>query len=78
MTDFQQVLAQVRAGQWHEAHEIVQADDSPRAAWLHGILHLQEGDLSNAEYWYRRAGQPFTGHGSVSEELGRFEAALTR
>ena len=25
---------------------------------MHAYLHRKEGDLSNAAYWYRRAGQP--------------------
>ena len=26
--------------------------------WVHAHLHRQEGDLSNAGYWYRHAGKP--------------------
>jgi hypothetical protein len=44
-----QVLVHLRAGQWTEAHNLVQCDDSALAAWLHGILHIQEGDLEDAE-----------------------------
>lgn len=33
-------------------------DDSREAAWVHACLHREEGDLANAGYWYRRAGQP--------------------
>ena len=43
-----QVLVHLRAGQWTEAHNLVQQDDSPSAAWLHGIVHIQEGDLEDA------------------------------
>jgi hypothetical protein len=46
-------------GEWEAAHNIVQADDSVEACWLHGIVHLLEGDLGNALYWYERAGRPF-------------------
>ncbi len=28
------------------------------SAWVHAYLHRVEGDLSNAGYWYRQAGQP--------------------
>ena len=31
---------------------------APTAAWVHAYLHRKEGDLSNAGYWYRRAGKP--------------------
>jgi hypothetical protein len=71
-----QVLAHLREGRWTEAHNEVQRDDSRAAAWLHGILHLQEGDLEDAEYWYTRAGQPFRQRGTAAEELARWEAAL--
>ena len=45
-------------GDWRRAHEIVQDDDGPQAAWVHAYLHRVEGDLSNARYWYGRAGKP--------------------
>jgi hypothetical protein len=45
-------------GEWDAAHRIVMTEDSREAAWVHACLHRQEGDLSNAGYWYRRAGQP--------------------
>jgi len=76
MTDLRHALTQARLGRWDDAHHLAQSDDSPLAAWLHGILHLQEGDLENAEYWYRQANQNFSSRGSLLEELNRFEAAL--
>jgi hypothetical protein len=45
-------------GEWDVAHEIVQNDDTHEAAWVHAYLHRVEGDLGNASYWYRHAGQP--------------------
>lgn len=42
-------------GEWEEAHRTVQDDDGPDAAWVHAHLHKQEGDASNARYWYARA-----------------------
>jgi len=47
-------------GEWEAAHKIVQADDSIQACWVHCIVHLLEGDLGNARYWYQRAGRPFS------------------
>ncbi len=73
--DYEKALDLIRAGQWNDAHELVQtAEGTPLADWLHGILHLQEGDLGNAGYWYRRAGREFQAHGSVEQELDAFEA----
>lgn len=72
-----QVLAQLRAGQWRAAHDQVQqAPASPLSAWLHGLLHIQEGDLEDAEYWYGVAGRHFRSRGTLDEELAQFEAQL--
>jgi hypothetical protein len=45
-------------GDWDRAHQIAQDIETPEAAWVHAYLHRREGDISNARYWYRRAGQP--------------------
>ena len=47
-------------GEWEAAHRIVQSDDSVQACWLHGIVHVLEGDFQNARYWYTRAGRAFS------------------
>jgi hypothetical protein len=44
-------------GNWAEAHRIAQDVDTSSGAWVHAYLHRKEGDLGNAAYWYRRAGQ---------------------
>ncbi len=31
--------------------------DDRESAWVHAYLHRKEGDLTNADYWYRRANQ---------------------
>jgi hypothetical protein len=46
-------------GDWQKAHAIVQNDESDLGYWAHGIVHMLEGDIGNARYWYRRAGRPF-------------------
>ena len=51
------VLWHERAGNWDRAHDIVNDLPDPDGAWLHAYLHRREGDLSNADYWYRRAGK---------------------
>ena len=48
-------------GDWEAAHTIVQPDKSAEASWLHGIVHTIEGDLENAQHWYRKAKRPFPG-----------------
>jgi hypothetical protein len=52
-------IGHLKAGEWEKAHPIVQDDDSTFGCWGHAIVHLYEGDLGNARYWYRRAGRPF-------------------
>jgi hypothetical protein len=41
--------------QWDKAHQLVQDVKDENAAWIHAYLHRKEGDISNADYWYRRA-----------------------
>jgi hypothetical protein len=76
MSLLHQVLQDLQAGRWSAAHDLVQKDDSMLAAWLHGILHLQEGDLEDAENWYNRAARHFRSRGSLQEEIALFEQAL--
>ena len=45
-------------GDWKQAHELAQDVDDEAGAWVHAYLHRKEGDLGNADYWYRRANQP--------------------
>ena len=54
---------------WDRAHLIVQGMDSQVAAWLHGVLHMIEGDEPNAQYWYQRAGRPYPGKARQNDEL---------
>ena len=44
-------------GDWKQAHDSAQQDEGPAGAWVHAYLHRKEGDLSNAAYWYARAGR---------------------
>ena len=56
-----EAIAFLERGEWKAAHEIVQQDeDSAPACWAHGIVHVMEGDLPNARYWYRRAKREFS------------------
>lgn len=71
-------LALLAAGKWQEAHQIVQREESALAAWLHGIVHILEGDLDNARGWYRRAGRPFPDPGAARAEIDAARAALPR
>ena len=61
-------LQQARQGNWDAAHSIIQQYDDAFSSLIHAHLHRVEGDLPNAGYWYRLAGeaQPDT---STDEEL---------
>lgn len=45
-------------GDWDAAHDIAQDIATPLGSWIHALLHLIEGDLANARYWFVEAGQP--------------------
>lgn len=64
------------AGQWQPAHEIVQKESSTLAAWLHGIVHIVEGDLKNAQGWYRKADRAFPGPEAVQSEIAAARLAV--
>ena len=75
--DLAKALALLRQGDWQAAHAIVQKDeDSPLACWAHGIVHLMEGDTSNARYWYREAKREFPRHPSIADEIAALGKAL--
>lgn len=44
-------------GDWEKAHILIQDIEDKNAALIHAYLHRKEGDNSNADYWYRRAGK---------------------
>jgi Flp pilus assembly protein TadD len=72
-------VALLRRGDWEAAHRIVQQDeDSPLACWAHGIVHLMEGDTSNARYWYREAKRELPRDPSVADEIAALSALVLR
>jgi hypothetical protein len=46
-------------GDWPRAHNLVDALESTEGMAVHAYLHRREGSLSNADYWYSRAGRMF-------------------
>jgi hypothetical protein len=70
-------LTLLRQGNWEAAHKIVQQDeDSPLSCWAHGIVHLMEGDVANARYWYREAQRDLPREPSIPDEIAALSAAL--
>ena len=76
MSRLERAVELLEAGDWQRAHEIVQAESSGLASWLHGIVHTLEGDLDNAQYWYRKADRVFRGPEAVREELAAARRSL--
>jgi hypothetical protein len=72
-----QALWYVAHGDWAKAHELANGVDDTTGAWVHAYLHRKEGDLGNAAYWYRRAGQP-AATDSLQAEWSRIVAALLK
>ena len=67
----------MQRGDWQAAHAIVQQDEeSPLACWAHGIVHIMEGDLANARYWYARAKRAFPASPAVAAELAAFHKEI--
>ena len=65
-----EALKRLEAGDWQDAHEIVQQDeDSPLSCWAHGIAHIMEGDLPNARYWYGQAKRTFPANPDAWNEI---------
>ncbi|HZQ61040.1 MAG TPA: hypothetical protein VFC24_06810 [Casimicrobiaceae bacterium] len=63
-------------GEWEAAHALVQRESGALACWAHGIVHLVEGDLENAQYWYRRAHRPLPHTNTASAEIAALKASL--
>jgi hypothetical protein len=75
--DLRDAVAHLERGDWQAAHEIVQKDEeSPLACWAHGIVHLMEGDVPNARYWYREATRAFPASASVTQEISALRKSL--
>jgi len=57
----------------------VQRDEASKlSCWAHGIVHLMEGDSSNARYWYRQAKRPFPREPSAAKEIRALKEELSR
>jgi hypothetical protein len=70
-------VAHLEKGDWQAAHEIVQKDEaSPLACWAHGIVHIMEGDIPNARYWYGEGKRAFPSRPSAVEEVRALKAAV--
>jgi hypothetical protein len=75
--DLRKAVLLLESGEWQAAHAIVQEDEDSRLfCWAHGIVHIMEGDRSNARYWFRKAGRPFDPETSAAEEIKALKAEI--
>ena len=62
---------------WDMAHNVVQNINTEIASWIHAYLHRVEGDMSNANYWYKRNGTEYY-IGDPGEELEEIANLMIR
>lgn len=55
-SDKLKTLNYIDEGEWDKAHQLIQSYSDKISCLIHAHLHRIEGDLSNANYWYGRAG----------------------
>ena len=68
-------LWQAGKGDWNGSHATTQEPGDADVDWVHAYLHREEGDLNNANHWYRRAGKPAS-TASLQEEWDAIAQAL--
>ena len=64
-------------GDWAKAHDCVDEEEDAEGMRVHAYLHRKEGDLSNARYWYGRAGKSAP-HASLDAEWEAILRALLK
>ena len=74
MTSLDEAIRLLEHGDWQAAHGIVQKDSSSSGSWAHGIVHIMEGDMRNAGYWYGRAGRELPDASEVDAEIAALKA----
>ena len=75
--DHKQALDLAKAGQWDEAHEMVQPYSDKLSCLIHAYLHRVEGDFGNAQYWYNRARESMPSN-TEDEEFERLYRLIDR
>jgi len=68
--ELEKTVHHLERGDWQAAHEIVQRDEaSALSCWAHGIVHIMEGDMPNARYWYGQAKRAFPSKPDAAREI---------
>ena len=68
----------IKKGDWDAALLIAQDIETPMGSWLHAFLHLIEGDLANARYWFVEAGRPVRKPAQIDELWEEIAAEVLR
>ncbi len=45
------------AGEWSQAHELVDDRETPDGCYWHALIHRMEPDTANSDYWFRQVGR---------------------
>jgi hypothetical protein len=78
ITSAQKALWLVKAGRWHDSHELCNDIPGTAGSWIHAYLHREEGDLGNASYWYHRAEKDVPSQSlSLEDEWAQITSALS-
>ena len=78
ITSAQKALWLVKAGRWHDSHELCNDIPGTAGSWIHAYLHREEGDLGNAAYWYHRADKDVPDQSlSLEDEWAQITSALS-
>ncbi|CAN5800872.1 hypothetical protein BH11VER1_BH11VER1_02610 [soil metagenome] len=56
-----QALWHAKKGNWEASHNIAQEIHTAMGSSIHALLHLIEGDVGNANYWFHKAHKPTRG-----------------
>lgn len=75
--DLKSAINLALTGEWDQAHIIVQELGSPKAAWIHAVLHKIEGDESNSRYWYARAQKNYEDFQDPAAELKYIDSTIS-
>ena len=77
--ELEKAVSHLERGDWQAAHEIVQRDEeSAVSCWAHGIVHILEGDLPNARYWYGQARRAFPAKPDAAAETHQLKKQISK
>ena len=76
LTEELQALWHAKADNWEDSHNIAQEIHTPMGSWLHALLHLIEGDVGNAGYWFRKADKPMRSVDEIPDLWNEIAAEL--